>query len=111
MYIIYIINTYKDIIISFHSSPKQLLYIIIHFAVMDHKYKSLLQNLPTRHVITLVDGPTIEKIKEQLEKLRKLDIVNFFILGNLATVSSVLDAANANNYFGRQYSWYAITQV
>ena len=55
---------------------------------MDHKYKSLLQNIPTRHVIISIakDG---EKA-EQIEKLRNLDINNFFILGTLQSIKSVL---------------------
>lgn len=77
---------------------------------MDHKYKSLLQNIPTRHVISPVKGENPEAIKSQLTSLRQLDIVNFFILGSLTTIKSVLDAADLNNFFGRKYSWFALTQ-
>ena len=76
---------------------------------MDHKYKSLLQNVPTRHLIAAVEDP--RNVKRQLTRLRELDIVNFFILGRLATIKNVLDAANANKYFGRKFAWFAITQV
>lgn len=77
------------------------------FIVMDHKYKSLLQNVATRHVIAPIqDGD----IKEQLQKLRKLDILNYFILGNLANIKRVLDAADAVGYFNRKFAWHAITQ-
>ncbi|XP_077296416.1 ionotropic receptor 25a isoform X2 [Arctopsyche grandis] len=78
--------------------------------VMDHKYKSLLQNIPTRHVISPVKSTSIDEIKSQLTSLRQLDIVNFFILGSLTTITNVLDAADLNNFFGRKYSWYALTQ-
>lgn len=54
---------------------------------MDHKYKSLLQNIPTRHVITNINN---EQRAEQIEKLRNLDINNFFILGSLSSIRSVL---------------------
>ena len=77
-------------------------------AVMDHKYKSLLQNIPTRHMIVKVsekDG------QEQLKHLRERDIYNYFILGSLATISKVLDSANANDYFDRQFAWHGITAV
>ncbi|KAJ1526273.1 hypothetical protein ONE63_009427 [Megalurothrips usitatus] len=76
--------------------------------VMDHKYKSLLQNVPTRHLIAAVED--VRNIKRQLTRLRELDIVNFFVLGRLATLKNVLDAANANKYFGRKFAWFAITQ-
>ncbi|GBP52444.1 Ionotropic receptor 25a [Eumeta japonica] len=77
--------------------------------VMDHKYKSLLQNIPTRHVITPVKGIARDEIKNQLRSLRELDIVNFFILGSLRTIKSVLDAADDNQYFGRKTAWFAIS--
>lgn len=57
--------------------------------VMDHKYKSLLQNIQTRHVITAVaDGESARA--DQIERLRNLDINNFFILGSLKTIGQVL---------------------
>lgn len=74
---------------------------------MDHKYKSLLQNVATRHVIAPVDDIDI---KQQLTKLRQLDIVNFFILGSINTIKNVLDSANNIQYFGRKFAWHAITQ-
>lgn len=74
---------------------------------MDHKFKSLLQNVATRHVITPVDDIDI---KQQLQKLRQLDIVNFFVLGSINTIKNVLDSANDIEYFGRKYAWHAITQ-
>lgn len=55
---------------------------------MDHKYKALLQNIPTRHVITAI-SPEAEREK-QIEKLRNLDINNFFILGSLTAIKGVL---------------------
>ncbi|KAE8742923.1 Ionotropic receptor 25a [Frankliniella occidentalis] len=76
--------------------------------VMDHKYKSLLQNVPTRHLIAAVEEP--RSLKRQLNRLRDLDIVNFFVLGRLNTLKNVLDAANANKFFGRKFAWFAITQ-
>lgn len=75
---------------------------------MDHKYKSLLQNIPTRHVISAVEDS--RSIKKQLTRMRDLDVVNFFILGRLSTIKVVLDAANINKYFGRKFAWHAITQ-
>lgn len=58
------------------------------FIVMDHKYKALLQNIPTRHVITAI-APVPDQAK-QIEKLRNLDINNFFVLGTLSSISGIL---------------------
>lgn len=74
---------------------------------MDHKFKSLLQNIATRHVIAPIKDANI---RDQLQNLRKLDIVNYFILGSLANIKRVLDAADSVNYFNRKFAWHAITQ-
>lgn len=76
--------------------------------IMDHKYKSLLLNVPTRHVIVKIDPP-VSNVKKQLEKLRALDIVNFFILGSQKTISHALEAAQSLNYTGRKFAWYTIS--
>ncbi|XP_008183092.2 ionotropic receptor 25a [Acyrthosiphon pisum] len=76
--------------------------------VMDHKYKSLLQNIPTRHIIAAIDDTT--SIKLHLTRFRDVDIVNFFVLGKLSIIKSVLDHANSNKLFGRKYAWHVITQ-
>lgn len=57
---------------------------------MDHKYKALLQNIPTRHVITAIAKPADRP--QQIAKLRNLDINNFFILGSLHSIRDVLGA-------------------
>lgn len=74
---------------------------------MDHKYKSLLQNVATRHLISAIDVP---KIEAQLQRLRSLDLVNFFILGTIESIKLVLDAAQKNSYLNRKFAWHAITQ-
>ncbi|XP_071055575.1 ionotropic receptor 25a [Onthophagus taurus] len=76
--------------------------------VMDHKYKSLLQNVPTRHIIARIQD--VSTLKDQLQNLRKLDIVNYFVLARLVNIKKVLDAADAINYFNRKFAWHAITQ-
>ncbi|KAJ8960481.1 hypothetical protein NQ318_013765 [Aromia moschata] len=82
--------------------------------VMDHKYKSLLQNVATRHVITPIktasetmDG---DPIGDQLQQLRKLDIVNYFVLGSVSNIGRVLKAADQIGFFNRKFAWHAITQ-
>lgn len=74
---------------------------------MDHQYKSLLLNIATRHLISELNPEIIE---EQLLKMRKFNLVNFFILGNLETVKQVIDAAWKNNFFNKKYAFYMITQ-
>lgn len=56
--------------------------------VVDHKYKALLQNIPTRHVITAIAKDS--ERAEQLVKLRNLDINNYFILGTVDSIKKVL---------------------
>lgn len=56
--------------------------------VVDHKYKALLQNIPTRHVITAIANDRDRA--DQIEKLRNLDINNFFVLGTLQSIKNVL---------------------
>ncbi|XP_012287489.1 ionotropic receptor 25a [Orussus abietinus] len=76
--------------------------------IMDHKYKSLLQNVPTRHTIARAkDDP--KSRQEQLSRVRNLDIVNFFILGTEQTICSYLEAADSLQFVGRKYAWYALT--
>ncbi|XP_074095808.1 ionotropic receptor 25a [Cotesia typhae] len=78
--------------------------------VMDHKYKSLLLNIPTRHVI--VRAKTTDKeVSDQLQRLRNLDIVNFFLLGNEDTLIKYLDIAEMKNFTGRKFGWYALTMT
>ncbi|XP_074039015.1 ionotropic receptor 25a isoform X1 [Leptinotarsa decemlineata] len=76
--------------------------------VMDHKYKSLLQNVPTRHIITPIKAGN--QVVEQLTQLRKLDLVNFFVLASLKNIKRVLDAADSVNFFNRKFAWHVITQ-
>ena len=76
--------------------------------VMDHKYKSLLLNVPTRHVIVHTKEPG-EPLRRQISMLRDLDIVNFFILGNEVTIGAALQAANSLNFTGHKYGWFGIT--
>lgn len=75
---------------------------------MDHKFKSLLQNVATRHVIAPIKEG--DEVAEQLTQLRKLDIVNFFILGSLSNIKRVLDAADSISFFNRKFAWHAISQ-
>nr|ALD51355.1 ionotropic receptor 25a [Locusta migratoria] len=77
------------------------------YAVMDHKYKSLLQNVPTRHIINEIK---FQNIANQLSTFKQREVFNYFILGRMDTVNKVLEAAADMEFYGRQFGWYAITQ-
>ncbi|XP_066245582.1 ionotropic receptor 25a-like [Euwallacea similis] len=77
--------------------------------VMDHKYKALLQNVATRHLIDEIN-PDISKIPEQLDSLVKLDLKNFFVLGDLDTIQTVLESAELKKLFNRMYAWHVLTK-
>lgn len=76
--------------------------------IMNHKYKSLLLNVPTRHVINDLHN-SIELIKEQLMRLRDLDVVNYFLLGDKKSIDMVLDIAESLSFTGRKYGWFVLT--
>ncbi|XP_063876417.1 ionotropic receptor 25a-like isoform X2 [Scylla paramamosain] len=77
--------------------------------VMDHKYKSLLLNLPCRHILTKAEQTEMD-LRKQTKRLMDADIVNYFAVGTQKTISRILDAATANSMFGRKYSWYALSK-
>lgn len=76
--------------------------------VMNHKYKSLLLNVPTRHVINGLQD-SIDNTKEQLSKLRDLDVVNYFLLGDGDSINMLLDAGALLSFTGRKYGWFFLT--
>lgn len=76
--------------------------------IMNHKYKSLLLNVPTRHVINDLQTSD-ELIKEQLMRLRDLDVVNYFLLGDEKSIDAVLDIAESLSFTGRKYGWFVLT--
>lgn len=76
--------------------------------IMNHKYKSLLLNVPTRHVINGLQN-TIDNVRDQLSKLRDLDVVNYFLLGDGDSISMLLDAGESLSFTGRKYGWFILT--
>lgn len=76
--------------------------------VMNHKYKSLLLNVPTRHVINELET-TIDTVKLQLLRLRDLDVVNYFLLGDVSTINVALDAGEMLGFTGRKYGWFVLS--
>lgn len=76
--------------------------------VMNHKYKSLLLNVPTRHVINELET-TIDTTRLQLSKLRDLDVVNYFVLGESDSINVVLDSGESLGFTGRKYGWFTLS--
>jgi len=76
--------------------------------VMNHKYKSLLLNVPTRHIINQLQG-TSDGIKRQLSQLRDLDVVNYFLLGDQRSINMLLKAGDSLDFIGRKYGWFIVS--
>lgn len=76
--------------------------------VMNHKYKSLLLNVPTRHVINQLKN-SINEVKLQLSHLRDLDVVNYFLLGDRSSVNMILETGESLSFTGRKYGWFIVT--
>ena len=75
-----------------YSQANSLLFIVFTkiwfytklYLVMDHHYKSLLLNMPVRHIINKLKTSSSE-LKQQLIRLDTMKIKNFFILGRYLT--------------------------
>ncbi|XP_050463521.1 ionotropic receptor 25a [Cataglyphis hispanica] len=76
--------------------------------IMNHKYKSLLLNVPTRHVISSLQNST-ELVMKQLSRLRNLDVVNYFLMGDEKSIDMVLDAGMSLSFTGRKYAWFVLS--
>lgn len=65
-------------------------------------YKGLLQNISSQHIVVQAetDNPDIE---QQLDRIRDLDVVNYFVLGNENTLTNYLDVADDKNLTGCRY--------
>lgn len=80
---------------------------------MYHKYKSLLQNMPTRHLLTKLEK-SIPTVRKQIDRLVHVDIVNFFIGASPNEISGVLAEASDPEmkdgpYFSDEYAWYSMS--
>ena len=78
---------------------------------MDYKYKSLLQNVPCRHIISHLPAGNVTAALSQTARFKQADLVNFFVLGNKDTVKMVLEAGNKHKLYGRKYAWFVISKV
>lgn len=82
---------------------------------MYHKYKSLLQNMPTRHLLSKIEK-NVTALRAQIIRLIHVDIVNFFIAAPVDQVTEILVQASNPDvpdgpYFSDEYAWYSMSQV
>ncbi|XP_034949070.1 ionotropic receptor 25a-like isoform X2 [Chelonus insularis] len=75
---------------------------------MDTKYKTLLANVLKRYVIVKAQSLK-DDILEQLKQLRKLDFLNFFILGKIDTIIKQINTAMDNNFAAEFHNWYSFS--
>lgn len=77
-------------------------------AEMGNKFQTLLENTVTRHSISKIQDTSINA---QLRNLVDIDMVNFFIFARVDRINQILDAASQEKYFGKKYSWFAVSKV
>jgi len=82
---------------------------------MYHKYKALLQNMPTRHLLTKVEREN-SALRKQIDRLVHVDIVNFFIAATPNEITEVLTQASDPEmrngpYFSDEFAWYSMSLV
>ncbi|XP_044757854.1 ionotropic receptor 25a-like [Coccinella septempunctata] len=75
--------------------------------VLIHKFKSILVNTGISFTFLHVNPTTIT---EDLKKLHSLFFVNFFVIGTITTVRSVLKVASKLAYLTQKYSWFLLTR-
>lgn len=71
--------------------------------------------MPTRHLLTKVERDT-PKLRNQIDRLVHVDIVNFFIAATPSEIQAVLVEASDPNmkdgpYFSDEYAWYSMSLV
>ena len=77
---------------------------------MDYKYRSLLMNVPVRHLINKMKM-TPENIEAHLKRLTEVDLNNIFLLMSTENAAMYLDMANQLKMYGQKYSWFVMTKV
>ncbi len=78
--------------------------------VMEYKYRSLLMNVPCRHLINRMrDSP--DAISEHLKTMSKIDLNNIFLVGKLQNVQKYLTVGSSLGFVGKKYSWFVLTKV
>ncbi|KAG8040310.1 hypothetical protein G9C98_000881, partial [Cotesia typhae] len=70
--------------------------------VKNRMYKGLLQNISSQHIVVQAQANNPD-IEQQLDRIRDLDVVNYFVLGNENTLTNYLDIADDKNLTGYRY--------
>lgn len=76
---------------------------------MYYKYRSLLQNIPVRHLINPMKMDDMARAK-QLNMLTDIDLNNIFLLGSKDNIEKYLKTANELKMYGQKYSWFAVAK-
>lgn len=83
--------------------------MIFKFLVMGHKVR-LLNGHAVRHVMLDMTEVNKSTLAVQYRLVQKAKASYFFILGNLLSLQKMLEVADEINFFGRKFTWVAITQ-
>jgi ionotropic glutamate receptor len=78
--------------------------------VMEYKYRSLLLNVPCRHLINKMRMGE-QNVMEHLKLMTKIDLNNIFLLGSPENIARYLTVASSLGMIGKKYSWLALSKV
>ena len=78
---------------------------VIPFVLAMDQMRVKFQNISARHVISAIARP--QEMASQLNKLRRIEIYNFFIFARNSTIQNVLDAARSR-FLGPDFAWHLI---
>jgi len=77
--------------------------------VMEYKYRSLLLNVPCRHLINKMRMGE-QNVMEHLKLMNKIDLNNIFLLGKPENIARYLTVASSLGMVGKKYSWSALSK-
>ncbi len=76
---------------------------------MDYKYRSLLLNVPTRHLLNrMKEGD--DNIKEHLKLMDRIDLNNIYLLGKPEKAAQYLSTASSLGFTGKKWSWVVMAK-
>ena len=80
--------------------------------VMDYKYRTLLQNVPVRHLINKMKD-TKEDVEKQLKRLSDVDLNNIFLFSTIQNAERYLSIANSMEIplNTKKTKWFVLTKV
>ena len=91
---------------------RKQIYLLQCFAVMDYKYRTLLQNVPVRHLINRMKTEKTD-VEKQLKRLSDVDLNNIFLLSSIKNAERYLDIANNMEIplNTKKTKWFVLTKV